>query len=154
VESWNANRAHVAISTLLQPPIVRTGLLPHTTAPASSTHKPPSTRDIPPVTLTNIPHIETSVFKQYLFQVGSLYEARARSEPEEQAPQWTPKERAGSKEEDFAHVLDKRLRSEQQRPWTGSRQSSMTALSPTESPQQSRRRSIGGDWVVLFVRHD
>ncbi|KAM5468784.1 hypothetical protein MauCBS54593_004779 [Microsporum audouinii] len=63
-----------AISTLLQPPIVRTGLLPHTSAPPSG-YKPPSTRDIPPVTLTNIPHVDSASFQPYLLQVGSLYDA-------------------------------------------------------------------------------
>lgn len=63
----------VAISTLLQPPIVRTGLVPHT-AVASTGYKPPSTRDIPPVTLTNIPHVDSKAFQPYLSQVGSLYE--------------------------------------------------------------------------------
>lgn len=67
-----------AISTLLQPPIVRTGLQPHTAAPASSTHKPPTARDIPPVTLTNVPHVDASEFKQYLSQVGALYEQLRR----------------------------------------------------------------------------
>ncbi|KAF2970388.1 hypothetical protein GQX73_g3224 [Xylaria multiplex] len=62
-----------AISTLLQPPIVRTGLQPHTVAPASSAHKPPTARDIPPVTLTNVPHIDASEFTPYLTQVGALY---------------------------------------------------------------------------------
>ncbi|KAL4926130.1 vacuolar protein sorting-associated protein 54 [Aspergillus undulatus] len=62
-----------AISTLLQPPIVRTGLVPHSSA-ASGGYKPPSTRDIPPVTLTNIPHVDRKVFEPYLTQVGSLYE--------------------------------------------------------------------------------
>ncbi|KAL5340575.1 Vps54-like protein-domain-containing protein [Aspergillus crustosus] len=61
-----------AISTLLQPPIIRTGLVPHSTASAG--YKPPSTRDIPPVTLTNIPHVDHKVFEPYLSQVGSLYE--------------------------------------------------------------------------------
>lgn len=63
----------IAISTLLQPPIVRTGLLPHTSAPASSAHKPPTARDIPPVTLTNIQRINPSEFDPYLKQVGALY---------------------------------------------------------------------------------
>lgn len=63
----------IAISTLLQPPIVRTGLLPHT-AVASAGYKPPSSRDIPPVTLTNIPHVESQVFQPYMSQVGSLYD--------------------------------------------------------------------------------
>ncbi|KAI1169321.1 Vps54-like protein-domain-containing protein [Nemania serpens] len=67
-----------AISTLLQPPIVRTGLQPHTAAPASSTHKPPTARDIPPVTLTNVPHVDASEFKPYLTQVGALYDQLRR----------------------------------------------------------------------------
>ncbi|OTB06078.1 hypothetical protein M426DRAFT_319155 [Hypoxylon sp. CI-4A] len=67
-----------AISTLLQPPIVRTGLQPHTSAPASSAHKPPTARDIPPVTLTNIPRIDISEFTPYLTQVGALYEQLKR----------------------------------------------------------------------------
>ena len=92
----------IAISTLLQPPIVRTGLLPHTSAPASTAHRPPSTRDIPPVTLTNIPHVEPSVFKSYLAQVGSLYNARARFENEEASTQWFKRERSSSNDEDFA----------------------------------------------------
>ncbi|RDA92381.1 hypothetical protein CP533_4420 [Ophiocordyceps camponoti-saundersi (nom. inval.)] len=68
-----------AISTLLQPPIVRTGLQPHTTAPASSTHKPPTARDIPPVALTNIPHVDAQDFAPYLSQVGTLYEQLRRA---------------------------------------------------------------------------
>ncbi|KAK2732870.1 hypothetical protein FQN55_003877 [Onygenales sp. PD_40] len=67
-----------AISTLLQQPIVRTGLLPHTAA-SSSGYKPPSTRDIPPVTLTNIPHVEPQAFQPYITQVGSLYDALRRA---------------------------------------------------------------------------
>ncbi|KAI0437944.1 Vps54-like protein-domain-containing protein [Xylaria telfairii] len=67
-----------AISTLLQPPIVRTGLQPHTAAPASSTHKPPTAKDIPPVTLTNIPHVDATDFKPYLTEVGALYDQLRR----------------------------------------------------------------------------
>ncbi|KAE8162781.1 Vps54-like protein-domain-containing protein [Aspergillus tamarii] len=62
-----------AISTLLQPPIVRTGLVPHTAVPSSG-YKPPSSRDIPPVTLTNIPRVDAKAFDPYLSQVGSLYD--------------------------------------------------------------------------------
>ncbi|KAK3325399.1 Vps54-like protein-domain-containing protein [Apodospora peruviana] len=72
-----------AISTLLQPPIVRTGLVPHTAPPTSSTHKPPTARDIPPVTLTNIPHVDASEFKPYLAQVGVLYEQLRRFQADE-----------------------------------------------------------------------
>ncbi|KAL8790912.1 MAG: hypothetical protein Q9213_000337 [Squamulea squamosa] len=66
-----------AISTLLQPPISRTGLNPN--APTSTGFKPPSAKDIPPVTLTNIPHVDSSVFRPYLNQAGSLYDAFRRA---------------------------------------------------------------------------
>ncbi|KAK5993436.1 Vacuolar sorting-associated 54-like protein [Cladobotryum mycophilum] len=74
----------VAISTLLQPPIVRTGLQPHTFAPTSSTHKPPTARDIPPVALTNIPQIDPEEFAPYLSQIGSLYEQLRRAKENEE----------------------------------------------------------------------
>ncbi|KAL7925508.1 Vps54 domain-containing protein [Trichoderma austrokoningii] len=86
-----------AISTLLQPPIVRTGLQPHTSAPASSNHKPPTTRDIPPVTLTNIPKIDPEEFGPYLSQISNLYEQLRRvkeNEEEENA------NRRGSKQDE------------------------------------------------------
>ncbi|KAL9617633.1 MAG: hypothetical protein Q9160_007599 [Pyrenula sp. 1 TL-2023] len=65
-----------AISTLVQRPIVRTGLLPHS-APQSG-FKTPTAKDIPPVTLTNIPHVDSKAFQPYLSSVGSLYEAFQR----------------------------------------------------------------------------
>src|ERR1700722_12747962 len=74
----------LAISTLLQPPIVRTGLIPHTSAPASSAHKPPTARDIPPVTLTNITTVDPAEFKPYLTQVGALYDALQRAKENEE----------------------------------------------------------------------
>ncbi|KAI1072345.1 hypothetical protein LB507_003191 [Fusarium sp. FIESC RH6] len=67
-----------AISTLLQPPIVRTGLQPHTSAPASTAHKPPTARDIPPVTLTNITKVDVQEFSPYLSKVGALYDQLQR----------------------------------------------------------------------------
>ncbi|RFU73528.1 hypothetical protein TARUN_8713 [Trichoderma arundinaceum] len=88
-----------AISTLLQPPIVRTGLQPHTSAPASSSHKPPTARDIPPVTLTNIPQIDPEEFGPYLSQIGALYEQLRRvkeNEEEENA------NRRGSRQDEQA----------------------------------------------------
>ncbi|RGP77725.1 hypothetical protein FLONG3_4114 [Fusarium longipes] len=75
-----------AISTLLQPPIVRTGLQPHTSAPASTAHKPPTTRDIPPVALTNIKKVDVQEFSPYLSKVGVLYEQLQRlKETDEEA---------------------------------------------------------------------
>ena len=70
-----------AISTLLQQPIIRTGL-PSNAATYTTGHKAPSSRDIVPVTLTNIPHIEPSAFTPYLKQAGSLYEAFQRAKEE------------------------------------------------------------------------
>jgi vacuolar protein sorting-associated protein 54 len=95
-----------AISTLLQPPIVRTGMLPHTTAQALSGHRPPSTRDIPPVTLTSVPHVEPTAFNPYLAQIGGLYDAfqRAKAEAESEAAQLLlkdspkPNERSSSRD--------------------------------------------------------
>ncbi|KAF5241982.1 hypothetical protein FAUST_3512 [Fusarium austroamericanum] len=75
-----------AISTLLQPPIVRTGLQPHTSAPASTAHKPPTARDIPPVSLTNIKKVDVQEFSPYLTKVGALYEQLQRlKESDEEA---------------------------------------------------------------------
>lgn len=75
-----------AISTLLQPPIVRTGLQPYTSVPASTAHKPPTARDIPPVTLTNITKVNVEEFNPYLSQIGTLYEQLQRlKESEEEA---------------------------------------------------------------------
>ncbi|CAK44375.1 hypothetical protein CBS115989_9045 [Aspergillus niger] len=84
-----------AISTLLQPPIVRTGLVPHTAVPSAG-YKPPTTRDIPPVTLTNIPHVDPKAFEAYLSQVGSLYDVFQQA-----------KESAGDQESQLARGSDK-----------------------------------------------
>lgn len=56
---------------------MRTGLLPHTGGPGAQ--KAPSAKEIPPVTLTNIPHIESKAFQPYLAQAGSLYDAFQRA---------------------------------------------------------------------------
>ncbi|KAH0366413.1 GARP complex component, partial [Aureobasidium melanogenum] len=108
-----------AISTLLQPPIVRTGLLTPA-ASASSTYRAPTTRDIPPVTLTNIPKVDTSTFKEYISRVGPLFDNLSRlrrdtqPKPQNDAP--------------TSPVL--------------SRHNSTTSLlSPTDSPQPRRRSS-------------
>ncbi|KAJ4401058.1 hypothetical protein N0V91_008199 [Didymella pomorum] len=86
-----SEQSNNAISTLLTPPIMRTGMsgmLPYTSVQAGAGHRPPSTRDIPPVTLTNIPHVEPSSFNAYLSQIGNLYDAfqRAKAEADAQQP--------------------------------------------------------------------
>jgi vacuolar protein sorting-associated protein 54 len=133
-----------AISTLLQPPIVRTGLLPHTSAPVSSTHRQPTARDIPPVTLTNITHVDPDEFKPYLLQVGALYDALQRAKESEDEGTLRLL-RKGSQVDSFEDLLDKSLRQSGRTP-TGSRKASiatLAVLSPTEPPP-TRRRSSGG----------
>lgn len=130
-----------AISTLLQPPIVRTGLIPHTSAPISSAHKPPTARDIPPVTLTNIASVDPSEFKPYLTQVGGLYDAlqRARETEDESGAQIF---RKGSKADDFSDLIEPERRSSI-RP-NLSRQASLASLASSIETPTIRRRSSGG----------
>ncbi|KAI9662775.1 MAG: hypothetical protein M1829_006119 [Trizodia sp. TS-e1964] len=73
------SQSATAISTLIQPPIVRTGLLPYTAAQASGSQKQPTSKDIPPVTLSNVPIVDDAVFKPYISQASSLYEAFRRA---------------------------------------------------------------------------
>ncbi|CAK7265355.1 hypothetical protein SEPCBS57363_001540 [Sporothrix epigloea] len=138
------------ISTLLQPPIVRTGMLAHLAAPAHSTHKPPTSRDIPPVALTNIEHVETSEFTSYLRQVGALHEQlrRVRESEDEQsatAVVGTSPRRNSSKDDLSEDAVDGYLR-----PGFGSRRtsstrkmsvSSISSVTPTESAPSPVRRS-------------
>lgn len=130
-----------AISTLLQPPIVRTGLLPHTSGPAP--HRQPTSRDIPPVTLTNITHVENSEFKPYLTQVGALYEALQRAkEHEEDGGTQLP--RKTSRQDDFADFIQEELG--QARKQSLSRKASLVSLASLTTVQEApraRRRASG-----------
>lgn len=134
----------LAISTLLQPPIVRTGLQPHLSQPISSAHKPPTARDIPPVALSNIVHIDNSDFRPYITQVGTLYDAlqRARDAEEDLAP-WLSKK--NSRYDDFSDLLE--LEGGKTTRRGISRQASLASLaslSPVESPKPKRRTSGQG----------
>ncbi|KAK3328427.1 Vps54-like protein-domain-containing protein [Cercophora scortea] len=131
-----------AISTLLQPPIVRTGLVPHTAAPASSTHKPPTARDIPPVTLTNIPHVDSSEFDAYLSQVGALHEQLRRVQADEDEGS-SAVSRRGSRADGVPEVLDEGHLRPGRRPGMSRRTStaSINSLSPIEAPSPVRRSS-------------
>jgi vacuolar protein sorting-associated protein 54 len=131
-----------AISTLLQPPIVRTGLLPHTSAPASSAHKPPTSRDIPPVALTNIQHVDAAEFKPYLSQVGPLYEHLRRLKESEDDTASVLNRRNSRPDEVVEAIDDGHLRPGK-RP--GARRKGSTAsissLSSVEAPSPVRRGS-------------
>ncbi|KAJ5512146.1 Vacuolar protein sorting-associated protein 54 [Penicillium fimorum] len=118
-----------AISTLLQPPIIRTGMTTGS-ATASISFKPPSSRDIPPVTLTNIKHVDAKVFQPYLSQVGTLYEVFQQ-----------PKEGA----EDTLVQAPKSPKPDSDRdslmPWSPDRRSSvMSTGSRSSSPYDTRGR--------------
>ncbi|KAJ2977987.1 hypothetical protein NUW58_g7638 [Xylaria curta] len=67
-----------AISTLLHPPILRSGLESHTSAAVSGLYNAPTAQDIPPVALTNIQRVNSDEFKPYISKVGALYEQLRR----------------------------------------------------------------------------
>lgn len=127
-----------AISTLLQPPIIRTGLSAQANV-SSIGFKAPSARDIPPVALTNIPHIESKAFQPYLAQLGSLYEAfRRAKEDGDGESQLFRREKIEAREGDWDSILSARL----QRP-SHPRSDSLTSPigSPTPTPTPKRRTS-------------
>ncbi|PLB42249.1 vacuolar protein sorting-associated protein 54 [Aspergillus candidus] len=127
-----------AISTLLQPPIVRTGLVPHTAVPSTG-YKPPSTRDIPPVTLTNIPRVDSKAFEPYLSQVGSLYDVfqHAKESSEESQLARGASVASSPKPEDYESFISG---SRERRP------SGISLDSRASSPfdVRGRQRSFGG----------
>ncbi|OQD70749.1 hypothetical protein PENPOL_c001G07525 [Penicillium polonicum] len=120
-----------AISTLLQPPIIRTGM---TTGSATSSagFKPPSSRDIPPVTLTNIKHVDAKVFQPYFSQVGGLYDVFQQSKDgagEEALPAQAAKSPKPDPDRDSLM------------PWSPERRSSvMSTGSRSSSPYDTRGR--------------
>jgi len=133
--------SHNAISTLLQPPIVRTGLLPHTQASASAAgFKPPTTKDIPPVTLSNIPHVPPENFRDYLTRIGPLFESFQRGRSEADQATWLKKDKELEKTDRFADALDRSFNRDGPASPMLSRQSSFALLSPADTPTASPRR--------------
>ncbi|CAH0005102.1 unnamed protein product [Clonostachys byssicola] len=133
-----------AISTLLQPPIVRTGLLPHVSAPALSAHKPPTARDIPPVTLTNITHVDNDDFSPYLTQFTTLYEQLRRVKESEVD---TSVIRRNSKQDEEVETAstDGYLRPSSKPPMGRKGSSaSLSSIGSTDAPAPARRRSSSG----------
>jgi vacuolar protein sorting-associated protein 54 len=118
-----------AISTLLTPPIMRTGgMLPYTAAQAGAGHRPPSTRDIPPVTLTNIPHVEPVSFNAYLSQIGNLYDAFQRAKAEADADAQQPRK-------------DSLKKGEREQSVERASTTSSPAATPSGTPKPKRRTS-------------
>lgn len=116
-------------------------MLPYTAAQASAGTRPPSTKDIPPVTLTNIPHIEPSAFNPYLSQVGNLYEAFQRAKADAEAESAQPVRR-GSKKDSISESLERSLHTASPSVTPlGTPQLSGAALSPNGSPKPKRRTS-------------
>ena len=113
-------------------------MIPHTSAPASSAHKPPTARDIPPVTLTNIDTIDAAEFRPYLTQVGALYDALQRAKDNEEDG-GTQLLRRGPKFDDFSDLFEAETRLKKP---NLSRQASLASLaSIIETPTLPRRRS-------------
>lgn len=106
---------------------MRTGLLAPTSA-ASSTYKAPTTKDIPAVTLTNIPHVDPAAFKDYLARIGPLFDTFQRARTDNQNA--TPKPNDRIKDSDGVGS-----------PSPSRNASSASLLSPVDPPQQPRRRS-------------
>ena len=133
-----------AISTLLQPPIVRTGLLPHTaTSAAAAGYKAPTTRDIPPVALTNIPHIPQESFRDYLTRIGPLFDSFQRGRSEAEQAQWLKKDKEAERRDRFAEALERRMSKEGLTSPTTPLLTPASAFSPTATPGQRKRRGSG-----------
>ena len=128
----------IAISTLLQTPIVRTGLVPYASAP--SAQKLPSAKDIPPVSLTNIPHVEPSTFLPYLKQAGSLYDAFQRAkESEGTGPSQSKRPRTPAKSDnEGTHVRQGSFSV------TQTSDSTFSTVGPPLERPQVRRKASGG----------
>ncbi|KAL8924253.1 MAG: hypothetical protein Q9172_002766 [Xanthocarpia lactea] len=131
-----------AISTLLQTPISRTGLNP--SVPSSTGFKIPSAKDIPPVTLTNIPHVDSSVFRPYLNQAGSLYDAFRRAKQSDNGPQNTrPRPTSRNSEITSTPLIGSSRRQGSTSSVSRTDIGSPTLGSPTERPQAVRKGSGG-----------
>ncbi|KAI4139861.1 MAG: hypothetical protein L6R39_006074 [Caloplaca ligustica] len=125
-----------------QPPILRSGLVPH--APAPTGFKLPSTKDIPPVTLTNIPHVDSSVFRPYLTQAGSLYDAFQRAkESNNNLQHKRPPATSRNSEPPSTPVIGSSRRQGSVSSLSRTDPASPMLGSPTERPQPSRKGSGG-----------
>lgn len=123
---------------------MRTGFVPNASGP--SAQKLPSAKDIPPVTLTNIPHVEPLSFLPYLKQAGSLYDAFQRAKEGEGTGQSQVRSsRASSKSEQVSGFLSAGHQSRQASISSAQKPGDILAAlgSPPERPQ-AKRKSSGG----------
>lgn len=128
-----------AIANLLQPPIVRTGLLPH--GPTPPGWKAPTQRDIPPVALTNIPHVPDERFREYLGRIGPLWDSVQRGRVEPEQPPWLKRDKELATTDRFAEALESRMSGGGDGGGSGNWGGSGSGSGPT-SPSPSRQASV------------
>ena len=96
--------------------------------------------------MTNIPHIDASVFQPYLKQAGSLYDAfqRAKEESDDGASSFLRRPRTPSKSDQVSGLL-KRGHNRQGSVSSANRPDTISSIpgSPAEAPQPKRRGSGG-----------
>jgi vacuolar protein sorting-associated protein 54 len=119
---------------------VRTGLFPHTAGQPAP--RAPSSKEIPPVTLTNIPHVDPKAFLPYLSQAGSLYDAfqRAKEGVDDGGAQQSRKSRYPPRRDPVSGPFSQGL----QKRYAGSPTLSASPSvpgSPVEQSPQARRKS-------------
>lgn len=106
----------------------------------SNGFRAPTSRDIPPVALTNIPHIDSNAFQPYLSQIGSLYDAFQRAKEEgDGESQLFRRDRKETKVEDPDSILNARL----QRPAHSRSGSAASPISTPLSMPPAKRRTSG-----------
>ena len=111
-----------------------------------NSQKPPSSKDIPPVTLTNIPHVESSAFLPYLKQAGSLYDAFQRAKAYEGiGPVQSRRQRNLSSSEQGLGILSPGHHARQASISSAQKTENVIAAlgSPTQRPQPKRAISGG-----------
>lgn len=123
--------------------MVHTGLLPFSAATASPAgYKAPTTRDIPPVALTNIPKVNAADIQHYLDTIGPLVETYERSRAAADPAQVAPKDRDAETTDAFTQAVNRKLSKDGSWSPTLRRRASANILSPeTPSTPQFTRKS-------------
>ena len=100
-------------------------------------------KDIPPVTLTNIPHVDPSAFLPYIKQAGSLYEAFRRARDGDGPPQ-SRRSRASSKSDPLAGILNQAHTRHGSVSKIHIPENATAAQGPTQERPQAKRKTSGG----------